>query len=42
MLLVANDRRPVSWFAGLLEGRPRPEAGDTASPDGLYLEKVEY
>jgi tRNA pseudouridine38-40 synthase len=42
MLAVASGRRDREWFAWLLTGRPRPEAGDTAAPHGLYLENVRY
>jgi tRNA pseudouridine38-40 synthase len=42
MLAVASSRRDRDWFAGLLAGRPRTDAGDTAPPHGLYLEHVRY
>jgi tRNA pseudouridine38-40 synthase len=41
-LEVASGRRTAENFTRLLEGAPRPEAGDTAPPHGLYLESVTY
>jgi tRNA pseudouridine38-40 synthase len=42
MLEVASRRRSVESFVELLSGAPRPEAGETAPPHGLYLESVRY
>ena len=42
MLEVASGRRDLADFERLLGGAARPEAGETASPDGLYLVGVAY
>ena len=42
MLDVAAGRMDVEDFGGLLQGRARREAGETAAAWGLYLEAVRY
>jgi tRNA pseudouridine38-40 synthase len=41
-LEVASGRRTLESLKQLLRGAPRPEAGETAPPHGLYLESVSY
>ena len=42
MLWVAAGRMEMDAFEGLLEGRAREEAADTAPAHGLCLEAVSY
>jgi len=42
MLEVAGGRRHLEQFTSLLRGAERSQAGPTAEPHGLYLERVLY
>jgi tRNA pseudouridine38-40 synthase len=42
MLEVGSGRRSTGDFERLLEGRPRPEGGETAPAHGLFLVAVRY
>lgn len=39
---IGRGRETAGWLAQLLEARDRRQAPPTASPDGLYLHRVEY
>lgn len=42
LMAVGSGIRPEAWLAGILAGRDRSLAAETAPADGLYLVKVEY
>ncbi len=42
MLEVGRGRRAAADLSRLLDGAPRPQAGETAPPEGLCLQAVEY
>jgi tRNA pseudouridine38-40 synthase len=42
LMAVGTGRRPPGWLAGVMRGRDRTLAADTAPPEGLYLLGVEY
>jgi tRNA pseudouridine38-40 synthase len=42
LVYVGSGKRPPSWAKEVLLSRKRSEAAPTFSPEGLYLEKIEY
>jgi len=42
LMAVGMGRRDADWLAGLLAGRDRSLAAETAPADGLYLVEVDY
>ena len=42
LMAVGSGRQATGWIAGLLEGRDRTLAAETAPPDGLYLTDIFY
>jgi len=39
---IGCGRRPVAWMGEVLASRDRARAGPTASPEGLFLVRVDY
>lgn len=42
LVYAGKDRRPPQWVKDILASRDRSRAAPTFSPEGLYLEKVQY
>jgi len=42
LVYVGSGRQQPNWIADILEGRDRSRAAPTFSPNGLYLNSVEY
>jgi tRNA pseudouridine38-40 synthase len=42
LMAVGAGRKPPGWLAGVMAGRDRSLAADTAAPGGLYLVEIEY
>jgi len=42
LMIIGSGERPIEWIKEVLQARDRREAAMTASPNGLYLIKVQY
>lgn len=42
LIYVGNGSKPAGWIGEILAEKDRHQAAPTFSPDGLYLEKIDY